>query len=222
MDVRKPPSFLQISSGQLRKQLFLPFSFYRHLAQMKTLALKESNPASFVSGYGAFEEPHYDVLGAMELVDVELFQSQIAACIWEAYDVEWWFIVKERAYHRKRNTRWLGFPNVELALGSFPRTENGYAVWRALQLAQPLLAHSSKLENGKVEIADIGKWTYWCTHRFLPDRPHLTFLFLCRPLSLCTFPPFPDLCFQFVNREMKYMFCCDFFTHHFLICVSIL
>jgi hypothetical protein len=159
IDLRKPPSFLQTSGGKLKKDLFLPFSFYRFLAQIKTLALTASHPTTPRSSFGAFEEPRYDVLAQMLEVDVYLFQINIARCIWEAYDIEWWFIVKERAYQRRRNTAWRGFAGVKKELIHFPKTESEYQDWRDFQGAHPLLARSTSLENGKIEISDVGKST---------------------------------------------------------------
>jgi hypothetical protein len=156
-ELRRPPGFLQTVSGQLRKDLYLPFSFYRFLSQIQMLALKASYPDSHVGGYGSFQDPLYHVLAQMGPEDAIHFQRQIAKCIWEAYDVEWWFIIKERAYHRRRNTRWAGFAGVQLELNKFPTTEAGYIEWMQTQLATPLLARSIRFDNGTVEISDPGK-----------------------------------------------------------------
>jgi hypothetical protein len=116
--------------------------------------------------YGAFEEPSYESLAALDPVAVKDFQAQIANIIWEAYNVEWWFIVKERAFQRKRNTRWDGFETVDLKLLSFPSTVGAYREWSVAQVQNPLLKVSTKFGNGVSEVCDLGEWLLiWYSYR---------------------------------------------------------
>ena len=158
-DVRRPPRFLQTVSCQLKKHLNCPFAYYRFLSQIQILALSASHPGSEAQAYGAFEEPLYEVLACMEPAEVLRFQKMISKSVWEAYDVEWWFIIKERAYQRRRNTRWSGFDNVKLDLVSFPSTEASFKTWLETQFGAPLLTSSRRFENGTVEISDHGEST---------------------------------------------------------------
>jgi hypothetical protein len=155
--LRAPPKFLQTGGGRLHKLLFRPFSFYRFLSKIQLLALEYSNPGIQPLGYGVFEEPKFEVLAAMSEAQVGEFQERIAWLLWEAYDVEWWFILKERAIHRRKFTKWRGFPNVKTDLASFPTTEASFHEWSALQLGTPLLKSSTRFNNGTVEITDPGK-----------------------------------------------------------------
>jgi hypothetical protein len=156
--LRSPPRFLQTAAGQLHKVLNLPFAYFRFSSKMHMLTLHFSSgrPEGQYT-YGAFQEPSYGDLADLDENAVKDFQSQIADIIWQAYHVEWWFIVKERAYQRKRNTRWDGFESVALELGNFPGTVNAYRAWNAPQLLSPLLKISTKFGNGVAEICDLGK-----------------------------------------------------------------
>ena len=155
--LRNPPKFLQTSQGELHKVLYVPFGYFRLASKIHVCTLKYSDLTTEVGFYGAFQEPCYEVLASMNPINVEKFQMEIGRCIWEAYDVEFWFIMKERAYQRRRNTQWDGFENVNLALASFPSTDRQYKRWSQSQLANPLFKTSTRFLNGTPEITDLGK-----------------------------------------------------------------
>jgi hypothetical protein len=166
-DLRSPPGFLQTGGGHLHKLLFMPFSFFRFLSKIQILVHEYSNPGTAQpKGYGVFEEPKYDVLAAMSEANVRSLQTAIARLLWEAYDVEWWFIIKERAIHRRKNTKWQGYPDVKKDLASFPTTEAGYRQWRACQLGLPLLVTCHRFDNGQAEISDAGEFFRFCESVF--------------------------------------------------------
>jgi hypothetical protein len=157
-DLRSPPKFLQAGGGRMHKLLFMPFAFFRFLSKIQILAHQYSNPLITHDGYGVFEEPKPEVLAAMTQADALKFQKEIAWLLWEAYDAEWWFILKERVIGRKKHSNWQGSPNVKKDLASFPTTEAGFHAWRASQLALPLLVQSTRFDNGTVELSDAGKY----------------------------------------------------------------
>ena len=167
--LRSPPEFLQTSQGQLKKVLNLPFAYFRFRSKIHACTLKYSNPDTETPDYyGAFEEPNYVVLGAMTPLDIALFQERLGQIIWESYDTEFWFILKERAYQRTRNTGWVGFENVDLDLANFPATVEEYGRWIAPQGMDPLTGFpSTEFMNRRPEIKTVGKSTWNCEPRDL-------------------------------------------------------
>jgi hypothetical protein len=170
-ELRSPPRFLQTSRGQLQKVLNAPFAFYRYLSKIHLLTLQYSDLESTPLAYGAMEEPDYLALAGMDLENFTEFQESIARLIWEAYDVEWWLIIKERASHRRAHTRWDGFPEVLLDLSDFPVTVQEYRTWSVPQMANPLLKTSTKFGNGKPEIVDLGELYHWPVFGLYPFTP---------------------------------------------------
>jgi hypothetical protein len=203
-ELRRPPPFLQTVSGQLQQHLFLPFSFCRFLSKMQTLALQCSFPRTTPNrrAFGQFEEPDHKVLAGMDLLDSLLFQREISACVWEARRVEWWFITKERAFHRRKNTGWRGFDAVPLDLANFPHTQEGFSDWMLPQGGFPLLQErSTKFDNGVPETSDAGE--------------SASFELQSSPAASTTTGTFPFLCTHSIKTE----FCTivtDPFCPHFL------
>ena len=137
--LRKPPAFLNPARGQLNNLLNMPSAYFRFSSQMLMLCMHYGNgePAAFA--YGAFEEPDYARLASLNEEEIVLFLEELGKIIWTAYDVEWWFILKERAFQRRKLTGWTGFDNVPLELGFFPATVDEYREWIAGQSESPLL-----------------------------------------------------------------------------------
>jgi hypothetical protein len=158
-ELRSPPPFLQATAGRLYNLLHLPFAYFRHCSRMHVLTLAYSDLDRQPGFYGSFEGPNYAALADLPPCEVRRFQESIIDILWEAYDNEWWFIIKSRAYHRHRNTKWEGFPAVDTTLQNFPCTVNSYKEWSRPQAADPLLKTSTKFANGISEVKDLG--TYW-------------------------------------------------------------
>jgi hypothetical protein len=180
--LRSPPRFLQTNRGQLHKVLNCPFPVYRLLAKMHAMALRYTDPDESPIAYGTFEEPDYQALAQMQPAEVEKFMTGMCEIIWEGYHIEWWFIIKERAYQRKHNTQWDGFDNVDLALGSFPSTVSQYKAWVLPQLANPLLEPSTKFNNGRAQVLDSGTCEQNFSMGTLVQRLLLTLTFFFRRL----------------------------------------
>jgi hypothetical protein len=176
--LRSPPSFLQTNGRQLNKVLNCPFAYYRLWAKIRMLAMVYSYPNEDKSFYGAFREPSHEALATLSTEQTAQFQEAIAIIVWEAYDIEWWFIFKERAFQRRQNTNWDGCDNVPKALSRFPVTKDSYDAWMAPQLRRPLLQSSLKYNNGISEINSLGKIGWSWGVFFAPCTPsHHLFCF---------------------------------------------
>jgi hypothetical protein len=156
-ELRSPPRFLQTSKGQLNKDLNLPFGYMRFVSKMLLKCLQYSNLGGNPRAYGIFQEPDYKAMSELGEDQVKQFLRELSELIWEAYDVEWWFILKERAYHRRRNTNWTGFDNVDLTLANFPANVTEYDEWSRHWGNHGLVECSVNYSNEEPEILNLGE-----------------------------------------------------------------
>ena len=154
--LKRSPACIQSLRGELRNKLNMPVGYFAFTGRIKQILFKFDRVFN-TTGNGFFDEVNHAKLASIsDEQRVRMFEHIAQVCC-DAYDAEWWFIIRERTCHEMNHTNWSPSSTTTNKLVDFPQTVKTYQKWVAAQgtfWIQPSVSYI----HSTPEIVDRGKF----------------------------------------------------------------
>jgi hypothetical protein len=162
-ELNRLPNYMQQLRGQYAKLVHMPTAYIRFIGKVNRLlqwtGRDEDDLGDEVDEYqvGAFTLVPYSKIALLDDDGVKELLGMLAKLCWEAYDMEWWFIITEKTRQWARSpTSLISLSELDVRRISFPRTVNEFTTYRQSNGGHVIFNLSSTYNTGMIEITDTG------------------------------------------------------------------
>ena len=141
-DLKRVPRHTQTLGGQMAKDSILPKA-EEHLKAKIAQAFFEFSEREVVSIRGnsnpytipLFQKRHYRLkkYRFKTVEQIQAFYDTLSCIMWEAYDLSWYAVWKQRKWFRTKNEVNF-FTNADMSLENFPTTKKSFDLWHQSQI----------------------------------------------------------------------------------------